>query len=395
MFKLYNNNFDFSTFNFNSLFSNVDSSLSKNQKNFLSDFFTSLISSNSVNFDKIASILSYKYNNINFDSILKRISRFLNNKNYNFHSLFDNVIKYVISNYKVKHNDNRIYLSIDHMYVKTKFTILMISLRIGKQGISLFFHSFYGKNHITHGEAFKFHYIKSSILYVHNLFKLSDPNINIVWLADRWFGNYFPLFHFIDKVLQDSFVFRCKDNFKIFYFNNKEQHYIWTNIYKIPSYKYHSSFFKNLLFTKNKFNYNLTIGKSDEHEQRWFLISNVEPNRAKRYYSYRFGSIETIFKNQKSNGFNLEKTGLKSLHAFDNLYSLVCIGVIFLTCLGIDISKNSKCHKNLGFKAVKKTKDGKFKRVLSLFQAGLRLFKLFINSNKHYRVPFTFKLYDV
>lgn len=204
MFKLYNNNFDFSTFNFNSLFSNVDSSLSKNQKNFLSDFFTSLISSNSVNFDKIASILSYKYNNINFDSILKRISRFLNNKNYNFHSLFDNVIKYVISNYKVKHND-------------------------------------------------------------------------------------------------------------------------------------------------------------------------VEPNRAKRYYSYRFGSIETIFKNQKSIGFNLEKTGLKSLHAFDNLYSLVCIGI----------------------KAVKKTKDGKFKRVLSLFQADLRLFKLFINSNKHYRVPFTFKLYDV
>ena len=115
MFKLYNNNFDFSTFNFNSFFSNVDSSLSKNQKNFLSDFFTSLISSNSVNFDKIS----------------------------------------------------------------------------------------------------------------------------------------------------------------------------------ILSYKYHSSFFKNLLFTKNKFNYNLTIGKSDEHEERWFLISNVEPNRSKRYYSYRFGSIES------------------------------------------------------------------------------------------------------
>ena len=129
MFKLYNNNFDFSTFNFNSFFSNVDSSLSKNQKNFLSDFFTSLISSNSVNFDKIASILSYKYDNINFDSILKRISRFLNNKNYNFHSLFDNVIKYVISNYKVKHNDNRIYLSIDHMYVKTKESCKTLSIK--------------------------------------------------------------------------------------------------------------------------------------------------------------------------------------------------------------------------------------------------------------------------
>ena len=380
MFKLYNNNFDFSTFNFNSFFSNVDTSLSKNQKNFLSDFFTSLISSNSVNFDKIASILSYKYDNINFDSILKRISRFLNNKNYNFHSLFDNVIKYVIFNYKVKHNDNRIYLSIDHMYVKSKFTILMISLRIGKQGIPIYFNSFYGKNHTLFGNTFKLKYIKSSISYVHNLFKSIDPNINIVFLADRWFGNYFPLFHFIDKVLHDSFVFRCKDNFKVFYFDSYENNFIWTNIHKLPNYKYHSSFFNDLLFTKNKYKYNLTIGKSNEHKEPWFLISNVEANRAKKFYSYRFGSIETIFKNQKSNGFNLEKTGLKHLHAFDNLYSLVCIGVIFLTCLGIDISKNSKSHKNLGFKAVKKTNEGKVRRVLSLFQAGLRLFKLFIYS---------------
>lgn len=395
MVKLYNNNFDFATFNFNSFFSNIDSSLSKNQKNFLSDFFTSLLSSNSVNFDKIATHLSYKYNNINFDSILKRISRFLNNKNYNFHLLFDNVIKYVISNFKVKHNDNRIYLSIDHMYVKSKFTILMISLRIGKQGIPIYFNSFYGKNHTLFGNAFKLKYIKSSISYVHNLFKSIIPNINIVFLADRWFGNYFPLFHFIDKVLQDSFVFRCKDNFKVFYFDSSENNFIWTNIHKLPNYKCHSSFFNDLLFTKNKYKYNLTIGKSDGHKEPWFLISNVEPNRAKKYYSYRFGSIETIFKNQKSNGFNLEKTGLKSLHAFDNLYSLVCIGAIFLTCLGIDISKNSKCHKNLGFKVVKKTNDGKVRRVLSLFQAGLRLFKLFINSNKHYRVPFTFRLYDI
>ena len=281
------------------------------------------------------------------------------------------------------------------MYVKSKFTILMISLRIGKQGIPIYFNSFYGKNHTLFGNAFKLKYIKSSISYVHNLFKSIIPNINIVFLADRWFGNYFPLFHFIDKVLQDSFVFRCKDNFKVFYFDSSENNFIWTNIHKLPNYKYHSSFFNNLLFTKNKYKYNLTIGKSDGHKEPWFLISNVEPNRAKKYYSYRFGSIETIFKNQKSNGFNLEKTGLKSLHAFDNLYSLVCIGVIFLTCLGIDISKNSKCHKNLGFKVVKKTNDGKVRRVLSLFQAGLRLFKLFINSNKHYRVPFTFRLYDI
>ena len=77
----------------------------------------------------------FKLYNNNFDSILKRISRFLNNKNYNFHSLFDNVIKYVISNYKVKHNDvepnraNRYYsivLALLKLFLKIKSLMVLI-----------------------------------------------------------------------------------------------------------------------------------------------------------------------------------------------------------------------------------------------------------------------------
>lgn len=227
----------------------------------------------------------------------------------------------------------------------------------------------------------------------YNLKKI-DPNTNIVWLADRWFGNFFPLFEFIDKNLKDSFVFRCKDNFKVFYFDKKENHKIWGTIHDLTSYSYHSSFFINLEFTLKKLKYNLTICKSDGHKERWFLISNVDPTYAKKYYSYRFGGIETIFKNQKSNGFYLEKTGLKHLHAFDNLYSLLCIAVSYYICLGTEVSKNSGCYKNIGFKSVKKI-NNKSIRVISLFQTGLKLFFLAFNSTKYYRLPFVFKLYDV
>lgn len=294
MSKLYNTYSDCST-NFDNFFYNIDNSLSKNQRNFLGDFFSSLLSSNSINFDKIALSLSTKYSHINFDSILKRISRFLNNNNNNFHFLFDNVIKHILSNYRVKHPDNRIFISFDHMFVKNKFTVFALSLKIGKQGLPIYFSSFEGKGKDGFGDAFKLDEIKSALLYIHNLFKSINPDFQIVFLADRWFGNFFPLFNFINNVLKDYFVFRCKDNFKVFYYNEKENHKIWCSIHDLPSLVYHSSFFYNLEFTKRKYKYNLTICKSDNHKERWFLISNIDPTRAKKFYAYRFGGIETIF----------------------------------------------------------------------------------------------------
>ena len=388
MRKLYNTFYDCVN-NFDTFFYKIDNSLTKNQRNFLSDFFIAITYSTSCNFNKIAIPLAHKYSSIKFDSILKRISRFLNNDKNNFHHMFDNIIKYIFSNYKVSHEDNRIFISFDHMFVKDKFTIFMLSLKVGRQGFPIYFKVFDGKNSPNHGDAFKLKNIKSSLLYIHNLIKSFNSNYNIVFLADRWFGNYFPLFNFINNILHDSFVFRCKDNFKIFYQPTSESHKIWTTIHDLPSMKYHSTFYSNLEFTKKKLIYNLTICKSDSHKERWFLISNIDPTRAKKFYAYRFGGIETIFKNQKSNGFYLEKTGIKSLHAFDNLYSLTCISLCYCIGLGTSVSKNSKVYKNIGFRTTKN-----HKRILSLFHTGLRLFLLAFNSPKYYKIPFNFILYD-
>lgn len=211
----------------------------------------------------------------------------------------------------------------------------MLSIKIGKQGFPIFFNTFEGKGKKEFGEAFRLKNIKDALSYVHNLIKSIDSNIEIVFLADRWFGNYFPLFNFINNELNDYFVFRCKDNFKVYYYDEREKHKIWTFIHNLPNLKYHSRLFKNLEFTKNKYKYNLTICKSADHQERWFLISNVDPKRAKKFYGYRFGGIETIFKNQKSNGFYLEKTGIKHLHAFDIyiLYYVLLLLIIYVLVL--------------------------------------------------------------
>ena len=56
------------------------------------------------------------------------------------------------------------------MFCKDKFTVLLFALRIGKQGIPLWFRCFKGKKD---PDAFKSDLIKEGISYCANLFKRS------------------------------------------------------------------------------------------------------------------------------------------------------------------------------------------------------------------------------
>ena len=105
-----------------------------------------------------------------------------------------------------------------------------------------------------------------------------------------------------------------------------------------------------------------------------------------------------IFKAQKSNGFYLEKVSNASLESFTTMYTCVCTCLLYLTILGADFSKNSKCYKNIKITTHKNYNiDGKKikRRVMSLFNVGLTLFKLAFDSLVYIRIPVTFKLYDV
>lgn len=391
--KLYNNKKEI-TNKFYNFFKNFTDS--KNLLKFLSPLFCSLINSESVNFSKIASKLFEDFNpDVKIDSHNRRISRFLNNYRYNIHSIFDKIVIYSLSNFKLAHSDTNVHVSFDHMFSKEKFTVLMFTLRIGRQGIPIYFKCFYGKKlNENYGAAFKINEVNAGIKYCHDLIKSVIPDANIIFLADRWFGNLFPLMYYINY-LGDTFVMRCKSNMLVFYKPNKENHKVWMNISDLPHFVHHSAIYKNLEFTRKKFVYHLVYSKSINHKEPWLLITNGDPKKAMAFYGYRFGSIEFLFKSQKSNGFYLEKTGVKSLHTFDNLYSLVCIACFYLTCLGSDISSNPKCYKNLGITITKKRSNSNRRyRCISRFRVGLYLFHMAFNTVKYFRLPTNFKLYD-
>ena len=383
------NGFDNISSNLTKFFNKYNNILHKPQINFLPSLFIGILKSKSLCPSNISDCLSKYYSEILPTSINKRITRMLNNKRFKGHELYNAIVKNIINNYSVKHHDNKVHIIIDHMYSKDNYTLYVASIRIGKQGIPLYFKSFYG---INVSEAYLDETIKDAITYIHNLFYGS--NLELVFLADRWF-NSSSLLNYIDS-LGHTYCIRLKGIVRIKYFDNKENNYIYSYTEKLQSNQNYATYYDDVIL--NPFSENvkckIAISKRDNLQEPWIIATNGEVKRAIRNYSYRFGGIETIFKNQKSNCFYLEKTVNASINYFDNLYSVLCIINIFLVCLGTDYSKNSKCYKDKIIETHKNI-NGIKTRVISLFKVGLKLFTIAFENTKYIRLPIRFILYDI
>ena len=147
-----------------------------------------LIQSESIILSDLASLIA-PLKGISVDSADRYLRYSLHNENYDFHAFYSFFIREIMSFFKVKHKDNKVLIALDHMYVEDRYTVLMFSLRIGKTGIPLWFKEF-----IYHDrEAYLFPIFKESIKFCHDLVKLNNPDANITFTADRWFGNHIKI----------------------------------------------------------------------------------------------------------------------------------------------------------------------------------------------------------
>lgn len=372
--------------------------LRKTQLNILPAIIFGMAISESCVTNDIVKVLKDEFNLVYPTSVERRIRRFFNNTLFNNYEFFEDCIKDIISRYNPSHDDKRIHIVMDHMFMRDTFTVFMITMRIGKQSVPLWFRCFEGKDN---PDAYKQSMIEEGINFVDSLFK--DKNCKLIFLGDRWF-NSTSLMNFIDS-MGHTYVFRLKENYKCFVYDKKEGHNVWKNISDLFHYKYHATSYEDIGFTKKNIKTNIVIGPTkstqlskidserDEFEP-WILVTNGDHKRALKDYAYRYGAIEFLFKAEKSNGFFLEKTATSNLKAFENMYTCVCFTYLWMSILGVEYSKNHSCYKNLKIEATKKYKSG-IKRVMSIFRTGLFLLNKAFNSTIKVRLPFTFILYDV
>ena len=134
MMKLYYTHDKVSSF-FKEIFGKIFSLSLPHLKN-LSSIITAMIDAESVVSADIARKFKDTYYPIQLSSLIRRFRRFFSSFSNVAYQFYEALISYIISKYRIKHTDKKVHISFDHMFCKDKFTILLFSLRIGKQRYS-------------------------------------------------------------------------------------------------------------------------------------------------------------------------------------------------------------------------------------------------------------------
>ena len=142
--------------------------------------------------------------------------------------------------------------------------------------------------------AYSFDLIKQGISFCANLF--SNKNSHIIFLADRWFPHIQILSHI--QSIGCFYCIRSKSFFTYSYYNSKGI-LITSHLRDIKPVVQHSKILTDVFFTRNLFLTNIVVSNSSTSDP-WYLVTNDNPRRAIKNYAHRFGSIECIFKSQKS-----------------------------------------------------------------------------------------------
>lgn len=253
-------------------------------------------------------------------------------------------------------------------------------------GIPLWFRCFKGKHN---PDAYSFELIKSGISFCSNLFK--NKNYHIIFLADRWFPSI-DILSFIQHI-GCFYCIRSKSFFSYSFYNSKGI-FVTSHLRDIKPKKYCAKVLSDVFYTRKLFKTNIVVSASSNTTDPWYLVTNDDTSRAVRNYSYRFGSIECIFKSQKSNGFRLESTNTQKVEHFISLFTVMCVALTWLTIIGADyIRSKNKCH--IKIRDVRKHINNTRTRLISLFNLGLIIFNRCYYNTVDFTLKFDFSLYDV
>ena len=236
-------------------------------------------------------------------------------------------------------------------------------------------------------EACQLKLIKEGIRDTDKLLKEKNKQLEIIYLADRWFDNC-KIMKYIEE-LGGTYCIRIKSRLT-FYIHNYGEISGYTKDVK-PKEK-EEQYFERVTIIKHRYDTKMAVSKKEGHEEAIYVLTNGKVEEGIKNYSYRFGSIECIFKNQKSNGFRLESTKMKNIQSFKTMFGIMCVALVWLIILGVEYTVKKEKDK-IKIKIYKKKDKGK--RIISLFNTGLMYFNLCLNSYQVPKIRCNFLLYEI
>jgi Transposase DDE domain len=253
-------------------------------------------------------------------STQRRLSRWVNNPRINPAKLYSPVVKGVFAKWK----DSEIYLSFDTSMLWDEYCIIRICVvHLGRAipvGWRVIKHKSSSVKIATYQDLLK------------RISRLLPVNAKVILLADRGFANA-ELVRYVRQLGWHCRI-RIKGNFWL-----RCSRKGWQRVSQFPVAIGEAKLIHNVQIHKcnSLTNVHLAIGWESTSNEHWYILS-TEPTTLQtfREYGFRF-TIEENFLDDKSSGFNLEDSRLRSAPALSRLCLVLSMTTLFLTAQGVEV----------------------------------------------------------
>lgn len=258
-------------------------------------------------------------------STVRRFSRWLNNKRIKTHDLYGPIIQEAL----IEWGDNTIYLALDTSMLWDRFCHIRISVIYRGRAVPLIWKTIEHDSSTVSFESYRALLEKAA--------KLVPLGSNVVFLADRGFADT-NLMEYLSETLQWHWRIRIKSSFLV-YRRNKRR----CKISSIKLKRGQARFWHNVYITAKRFGVvHLALAKPQGTKEDWLIVSD-QPTHVTTFddYGLRF-DIEENFLDDKSNGFQLESSLIRSTDALSRLCLVLAVATLFLVCQGTEVVETGK-----------------------------------------------------
>lgn len=295
------------------------------------------------------------------ESRVKRFSRFINNKKIESELYFLPFAESLLFNLSIE----TLVLIIDGSVVGRGCICLMVSVVYKGRALPIAWTVVKGnKGHLPE---------EVHIDLVEQVKRLVSEKAEVVFLGDGEFDGIN-----LQKIVEDygwKYVFRTASSINIFWdtyeFKCSYLSFILDN--------YEFIGVPNVLFTNEKYGPVMIVcWWNEKHKNPLYLVTNMNSaEESCKYYSKRF-KIETLFSDQKSRGFNIDKSHYSDPERLSTLLIASCLAYIWIVYLG------ALCMTNGWIRTIHRGD----RCDLSLFQLGLRFLDHCLNEGLPIPVAF-------
>jgi hypothetical protein len=257
-------------------------------------------------------------------SLVRRFRRWLDNNRIQVEPLYGPLIEQALVSWMGK----RVYVALDTSMLWNTSCLIRLSLIYRGRAVPL------GWRVIEHGSAaVAFETYKALLEEVQSHLPLA---CKAVFLADRGFADTQLMSHL--RQLGWHFRIRIKTNFWI-----HPSHLASFQVGEIELKPGHMCFWQGVSMTDKHFGpVHLAVARPLGSEEYWYVISDEAADlKTFEEYGLRF-DIEENFLDDKSNGFQLESSLIRSAEALERLCLVLAVTTLYLVSLGTFVVKHGK-----------------------------------------------------